>query len=176
MVEIESLADLVDGVADKPGHYKFIGEDVGSVDLQNEDYTNTERWQKLRAAGIEALLNLEVFSSSTSNLDALKGAAELLGLNAYEYTTASGTQALVSALAADPGTGAPRIIGDRVWVSEAYIGAKGLGETLSEGVYEYKGDDGAPVDRHHRLLAEFFSGTSSTTVTSRTSCSRTSAT
>ena len=141
VVHIDDIDGLVGGEAEEGKFYRFIGADAEDIDLRNENFTDSERWQQLRAAGIEALYNLEVFSSSTSNLDSLKGPVALLGLNGFEYTTSSGSQALRSPVEPDLEAGIPRLIGDRVWVSQAYIDSKGLAADLEQGVYSFTGSD-----------------------------------
>ncbi len=144
VVQIDDPDALVNG-SGETGYYRFIAAEATDVDLQNEDFTDATRWQLLRAAGIEALLSLEVFSSSTNNVDSLKGAAALLGLNSYEYTTSSGSQSLVDAIPADEANFVPRLVGDRVWVSQAYIDSL-VGSGLSQGIYEYTGEPNTVLD------------------------------
>ena len=91
----------------------------------------------LRAAGIEARLNLEVASATTNDIDALKDVAEQFGQDDYAYTSASGSKTL--------------IVDERVWVSQAHITANNLvdgsGVALQEGVYRYRVLAGlTPVD------------------------------
>ena len=125
VVELDDLAMVAGGSALQTGHYRFIGDISETIDLQNEDFNDSGRWQLLRAAGIEARLNLEVASATTNNLDALKGVASQLGLDDYAYTSASGSKTLIA--------------GDRVWVSQAHIDANNLvdgsGVALLEGIY-----------------------------------------
>ncbi|MGD8350341.1 MAG: hypothetical protein PVI79_13925, partial [Gammaproteobacteria bacterium] len=153
VVELDDLTALNGGSALQAGHYRFIGDLTETIDLQNEDFSDGSRWQLLRAAGIEARMNLEVASATTNNLDALKSLAGQLGLDDYEYTSASGQQTLnpgeEGVVAPGPDPYNPdegylaRIAGDRVWVSQSFIDANNLvdgnGVALQEGLYEYIG-------------------------------------
>jgi hypothetical protein len=82
-------------------------------------------------AGIEADSSLAVQAVATNNLDAFTDVAIALGLDDYEFTTASGTQTVVSGLIFGKGT--------RVRLADDYDGPSGEDYGDGGAVYEYVG-------------------------------------
>ncbi len=153
--------------AGEEGYYRFIGDGQENIVLKEENFLDESRWERLRPAGIESKIELEVVSSATNDITALKELANNLGLDDYEYTTKSGTKTLNPGAAGSLATGsgvdpysaedgfAPRIAGDRVWMSVSdFLSGLTQGEqdalndqtALQDGVYEYVGDAGVDVD------------------------------
>ncbi|MCZ7598722.1 MAG: hypothetical protein M5U09_14660 [Gammaproteobacteria bacterium] len=158
VVRIDDVGVLAGGNAEQGRAYRFVGETVENIVLVDEDFTDESRWELLRPAGIEALISLEVSSTAVNDISALKEMAGLLGLDGYDYTTASGSlvplvgEDATEAAGDDPyGDGfKPRIPGTRVWVSQQHIDDNSLSDgtdPLKQGIYEFVGPaDGPAVD------------------------------
>ena len=83
--------------------------------------------------GITAQSDLAVTAIATNNLDALYDVAVTLGLDNYEYTTASGNQTVVGGAILGKGT--------RVRLADDYRGPQGEDYGAGGAVYEYIGLD-----------------------------------
>ena len=140
IVRIDDVSVLTSGQADAGGTYRYLGG-AENIDLLTDDYADTDRWELLRPAGIEASISLEVVSSATNTLSDLRQLAENIGNTSYDYTTRSGTQVLSGGVAA--ALGVDRIVGNSVFLSNQFISDNSLedsaGDALRTGVYEYIG-------------------------------------